>query len=138
MNFVRQLLRYGLLALLAAPAFAEGLTVTAVMSQAAAAVGTRGHANMIVSVVGLNNGNPVTTLVKTDFFVSDQMSLPGQTCGFSNEVATFANIGNGIYQFTLTLPDLGQCGWVKGTYLAGIQVSASAGHGLTVSKLVIE
>ena len=93
---------------------------------------------MIVSVVGLNNGNPVTTLVKTDFFVSDQMSLPGQTCGFSNEVVTFVNVGNGIYQFTLGLPDLGQCAWVKGTYLAGIQVSDNSGHGLTVSKLVIE
>jgi hypothetical protein len=136
---MKQLLRYGLLALLAAPAFAlDPLTVTAAMSQAAATVGTRGHANMIVSVVNQNNGNPITNLVRADFFVSDQMSLPGQTCGFSNQVASFVNVGNGIYQFTLGLPDLGQCGWVKGTYLAGIQVFTSSQHGLTVSKLVIE
>src|ERR1700687_5022020 len=111
MNFVKQLMRYGMLALLAAPAFAlDPLTVTAVMSQAAATVGTRGHANMIVSVVNQSNGNPITNLVKTNFFVSDQMSLPGQTCGFTNQVASFVNVGNGIYQFTLVLPDLGQCG----------------------------
>ena len=90
--------------------------VQAVAGRGAAAPGNNNNANILVVVTEVATGGAVTTLVQADFQVIDHFSLPGQSCGFSNNITGFNNVGTGAYQITVathsTTPPPGGCKWV--------------------------
>ena len=124
---VREILALGTLAVGLAAA-AGSAKVQAVMSQGTALSGTAsGQAYLLVQVNDPATGAPVTGLPQADFQVSDLMSLPAQVCGFSNQMESFVEAGNGAYEIKVGLPqNVPNCVWVKGVYLAGIQVTGTA------------
>jgi hypothetical protein len=107
---------------------AYALSVKAAASNGDALAGNNANANILVVVTNLATGAAITTLTKTDFTVIDHFALPGQLCGFSNNVTTFNNVGTGAYQLQVqthsTTPPPGGCKWVKGDYLGQVIVKA--------------
>src|SRR5262249_41891951 len=72
------------------------LSVQSQASQGFAAPGNLQPANFLV-VVTDDNGAPVTNLTHTDFIIVNHFTLPGQLCGFSNQIVAFNNTGTGAY-----------------------------------------
>ncbi|SPF49333.1 exported hypothetical protein [Candidatus Sulfopaludibacter sp. SbA4] len=125
-----------LLTVAAAAASAAGVVrVQAVMSQGTALAETgSGQAFLLVEVNDPATGAAVTGL---PLQVSDQMSLPGQACGFTNQIAGFAETGDGAYEIKIGLPEgVPNCAWIKGVYLAGVHVTGN-GEGRTIASLTI-
>jgi hypothetical protein len=60
-----------------------------------AAAGNSSPADVLVLVTDRVAGTAITDLAKTDFVVINHFSRPGQTCGFSNNIVTFNNVGTG-------------------------------------------
>src|SRR5262245_50672076 len=109
------------------------LTVQSQASQGFAAPGNLLPANFLV-VVTDENGAPVTNLIKSDFTIINHFALPGQICGFSNQIVTFNNTGTGAYHIQVRNPG---CVWVKGDYLAQVIVSQGARNGQTAVTLSV-
>ena len=114
----------------------NALTVQVEASQGFAAPGNSLPANFLV-VVTDGGGLPVTNLVQSDFFISNQFKLPGQTCGFSNNIVSFDNVLNGAYriQVDLVLPG---CTWVEGDYLAHVAVTDGIRRGQAPATLSVK
>jgi hypothetical protein len=114
----------------------HALTVQVEASQGFAAPGNSLPANFLV-VVTDRSGAPVTDLAQTDFSITNQFGLPGQTCGFSNNIVSFVNVLNGAYriQVDLVLPG---CTWVAGDYLAQVAVTAGIRRGQVPATLSVK
>ena len=111
----------------------SAVNVQAVAARGAAAAGNDSNANILVLVTDVSSGAAVTSLTQADFTVVDHFSLPGQTCGFSNNITSFNNVMTGAYQITVathsTKPPAGGCKWVAGDYLGQVIVKTSAVEG---------
>jgi len=118
---------------------AYALTVKAVASNGDALAGNNANANILVVVTNTASGAGITTLTKADFAVIDHFSLPGQLCGFSNNITGFNNVGTGAYQINVQThsvsPPPGGCKWVRGDYLGQVIVKAPGETGQTGFKL---
>jgi hypothetical protein len=114
----------------------NALSVQVETSQGFAAPGNSLPANFLVVVTDAR-GNPVTNLDQTDFFISNQFGLPGQTCGFSNNIVSFDNVLNGAYriQVDLVLPG---CTWVEGDYLAHVAITNGIRRGQAPATLSVK
>ena len=111
------------------------LNVQAQAAQGFAAPGNAAPANFLV-VVTDENGAAVTNLTQADFTVINHFGIPGQVCGFSNQIVTFNNVGTGAYHIQVALVNRG-CTWVKGDYLAQVIVANGVGHGQAAVKLSV-
>ena len=111
------------------------VTPNALNVQAHAAPGNSAPANFLV-VVTDENGAPVTNLEQADFTVINHFSIPGQVCGFSNNIVAFNNVGTGAYHIQVDLVNRG-CTWVKGDYLAQVMVADGARRGQTAVKFSV-
>jgi hypothetical protein len=114
-------------------------TSTALFVQAVAAQGfAKPHnnqpANFLVVVTDPETGLAVADLTQKQFTIINHFSIPGQLCGFSNQIVTFNNVGTGAYQIQVKPKG---CDWVGGTYLAQIMVAAKGRNGQTVAALAI-
>jgi len=96
------------------------LNVQAQAAQGFAAPGNMQPANFLVLVTDAITGAAVTDLAQSNFSVINHFSVPGATCGFSNNITSFNNVGTGAYQIQVA-PRL--CVWVQGDYLAQVIVS---------------
>ncbi len=127
---------------LCSPGRAEAATVQAVASNGAASPGNKANADILVLVTDTNTGAGITNLKQADFTVVDQFGLPGQPCGFSNNITSFNNVGTGAYQITVathsTKPPAGGCKWITGDYLGQIIVEAGSVKGQAVFLLSIK
>jgi hypothetical protein len=113
----------------------HALLVQVQASQGFAAPGNALAANFLV-VVSDRSGAPVTNLTQTDFTITNQFGLPGQTCGFSNNIVSFVNVLNGAYRIQIDLP-LPGCTWVEGDYLAYVRVVDGPRQGQAPATLAL-
>jgi hypothetical protein len=117
------------------------VTVQAVAAKGAAAPGNNNNVHILVVVTEPATGAGVVTLAQADFAVIDHFSLPGQACGFSNNITGFNNVGTGAYQILVathsTTPPPGGCKWVGGNYLGQVIVKTAAVTGQAVFVLSI-
>lgn len=108
----------------------SAVKVQAVAARGSAAAGNNSNANILVLVTDRTTGGGVTTLTQSNFTVIDHFSLPGQACGFSNNITSFNNVGTGAYQLTVathsTTPPAGGCKWVAGNYLGQVIVKSAS------------
>jgi hypothetical protein len=116
--------------------------VQARASRGAAAAGNNANANLLVVVTDENTGAGITNLTQSDFTVVDHFALPGQQCGFSNNITSFNNVMTGAYQLTVathsTTPPAGGCAWVSGYYLGQVVVKTTSGQGQGAFLLSLE
>jgi hypothetical protein len=112
--------------------------VQAEAAQGFAAPGNTQPANFLVVVTDHRTGAPVTNLSESNFAIINHFSIPGQLCGFSNQIAFFNNIGTGAYQIRVELPDILGCAWVQGDYLAQVIVNAVSKRGQATATLSIK
>jgi hypothetical protein len=121
---------------------AEAATVQAVAANGAASPGNNANADILVVVTDTNTGAGITNLKQADFTVIDQFGLPGQHCGFSNNITSFNNVGTGAYQISVanhsTKPPEGGCKWIAGDYLGQIIVGSATVKGQAVFLLSIK
>jgi len=87
------------------------LLVQAQAAQGRAAPGNSQPANFLVVVTDPDTGAGVTDLVEADFQIINHFLITGQTCGFSNNIVSFINVGTGAYQIRVGLTVPG-CTWV--------------------------
>lgn len=113
------------------------LLVQAQAAQGAAAPGNSLPANFLVLVTDPDTGAAVTDLAETNFTIINHFSIPGQTCGFSNNIVQFVNVGTGAYQIRVALVVPG-CTWVAGDYLAQVLVSSGTDAGQAAAKLSVQ
>ena len=106
------------------------VTVQAVAAKGAAAPGNNRNADILVLVTDATTGAGVPILTQAEFSVIDHFGIPGQACGFSNNITSFNNVGTGAYQITVathsTRPPSGGCKWVQGDYLGQVIVRSPA------------
>jgi hypothetical protein len=121
---------------------AEAATVQAVAASGAASAGNNANADILVLVTDTSTGAGITNLKQADFAVIDHFGLPGQLCGFSNNITSFNNVGTGAYQITVaghsTKPPAGGCKWIAGDYLGQIIVDAGTVKGQAAFLLSIK
>jgi hypothetical protein len=121
-----------------AQTLANALTVQVEASQGFAAPGNSLPANFLV-VVSDSSGAPVTSLDQSDFSISNQFKLPGQTCGFSNNIVSFVNVLNGAYRIQVDLVlALPGCTWVEGDYLTLVAVTDGVRRGQAPTTLSVK
>ena len=113
----------------------NALFVQAQAAQGFAAPGNSVPANFLV-VVTDEGGAPVTDLALPDFTVINHFIIPGQVCGFSNQIVTFNNVGTGAYQIQVDLAQR-HCAWVKGDYLAQVIVADGLRNGQAAVKMSV-
>lgn len=111
------------------------LLVQCVAGQGFAAPGNNAAADFLIVVTDPVTGGAVTTLIKKNFQIVNHFSIPGATCGFTNNISAFNNVLNGAYHIQVKPKG---CNWVKGDYLAQIMVSATGIQGQTVATLSIK
>lgn len=114
----------------------DALIVQVEASQGFASPGNSLPANFLVVVTDAS-GAPVTSLVQSDFIITNQFGLPGQTCGFSNNIVSFTNVLNGAYRIQVDLV-LKTCNWVEGDYLAHVTVTDGARRGQAPALLSVK
>ena len=102
------------------------VNVQAVAAKGAAHSGNNLNADMLVLVTDPHTGAGVTSLAQANFSIVDHFGVPGQTCGFSNNITSFHSVGTGAYQITVAThsanPPAGGCKWVAGDYLGQVMV----------------
>ena len=91
-------------------------------------------ADILVVATEPITGAAVTDLIESDFAIISHFSSPGQTCGFSNNITTFNNVGTGAYQLQV---ELRGCTWVSGDFLIQVIVSSNVRSGQAVAKFTI-
>lgn len=115
--------------------------VQSVAAKGSAAAGNNNNANILVLVTDPATGAGVPTLTQADFAVIDHFGIPGQVCGFSNNITSFNNVGTGAYQITVathsTTPPPGGCKCVGGDYLGQVMVKTAAVAGQVTFLLSI-
>ena len=104
----------------------SAVNVQAMAARGSAAPGNNANANILVLVTDPKTGAGVTTLTQGNFTVVDHFGIPGQSCGFSNNITSFNNVLTGAYQITVAThsanPPGGGCKWVAGDYLGQVMV----------------
>ncbi len=113
------------------------LQVQSQAAQGQAAPGNSQPANFLVVVTDPDTGAAVTDLVQADFGIINHFAVTGQTCGFSNNIVGFANVGTGAYQIRVGLVVPG-CTWVAGDYLAQVMVARGSEAGQAAVTLSVE
>jgi len=107
--------------------------------QGHAAPGNRNPANFLVVVTDCKTGYPITNLQQENFTIINHFSIPGQQCGFSNNITFFNNVGTGAYHITVGLPaKMPNCNWVRGDYLAQVMVTSGTMRGQGTATLSIK
>lgn len=106
-------------------------------AQGRADVGNSEPANFLVIVTDPDTGAAVTDLVEADFRIINHFLITGQTCGFSNNIVGFVNVGTGAYQIRVGLTVPG-CTWVAGDYLAQVIVARGSEAGQAAATLTVE
>jgi len=123
------------------PGASHALKVQAVAAQGSAAPGNNANAHILVVVADLKTGAGVTNLTQAAFTVVDHFGLPGQSCGFSNNITSFNNVKNGAYQLTVAThsvsPPPGGCKWVAGDYLGQVLVRTPKVQGQAAFRLAV-
>jgi hypothetical protein len=117
-----------------ADASSVAMFVQAKAAQGFAAPGKKDPANFLVIVTDPTTGEAITGLVKKNFTIINHFSIPGQICGFSNNIVTFNDVGTGAYQLQVAPKG---CTWVAGDYLAQVIVAAKGRNGQAPVKLSI-
>ena len=115
----------------------NGPVAVVVQAQAAAgsaAPGNSSPADILVLVTDRVTGSAITDLAKSRFAVINHFSHPGQTCGFSNNVVTFNNVGTGAYHLQVAPAS---CTWAAGDFLLQVIVSSGVRHGQAAAKLSV-
>ncbi|ERR1044071_8482607 len=112
----------------------SALFVQAQAGQGFAAPHNNQPANFLVVVTDPITGEAVTNLTQKNFTIIDHFSIPGQVCGFSNNISLFNNVGTGAYQIQVKPKG---CDWVGGDYLAQIIVAAKGRNGQATAKLSV-
>ena len=111
-------------------ATATAVKVQAVAAKGSAAPGNNSNANILVLVTDRTTGAGVTSLTQSSFTVIDHFGLPGEACGFSNNITSFNNVGTGAYQLTVALhsaaPPPGGCKWAAGNHLGQVIVKSAS------------
>jgi hypothetical protein len=118
-----------------APLSTTALLVQAEAGQGAAAPNNNQPANFLVVVTDPVTGAAVTNLTQKSFTIINHFSIPGQACGFSNNITAFNNVGTGAYH--LQVKPKG-CNWVSGDYLAQILVATKGSLGQATATLSIK
>ena len=140
-KIVLPVLLAAVMAFLASPAMAQSpLSVDAQAAQGFAAPGNNQAANILVVVTNPLTGAAVTNLVQSDFSIINHFAIPGQVCGFSNNIVSFHNIGTGAYQIQVRLSHINPqivCAWVQGDYLGQVIVASAQRLGQTAIKLSV-
>ncbi len=117
------------------------VNVQAVAGKGAAAPGNNNNADILVVVTNPKTGAGVATLVQKDFTVVEHFGVPGASCGFSNNITSFNNVGTGAYHLTVAThhvtPPPGGCHWVAGQYLGQIMVRTAKVQGQAAFLLLI-
>ncbi|HEX8500200.1 MAG TPA: hypothetical protein VF659_06365 [Pyrinomonadaceae bacterium] len=113
----------------------SALFVQAEAGQGFAAPHNNQPANLLVVVTDPVTGEAVTDLAQKNFTVVNHFSIPGQACGFSNNITAFNNVLNGAYQIQVKPKG---CDWVAGAYLAQIIVAAKGRSGQATATLLIK
>lgn len=113
----------------------SALLVQAEAGQGFAAPHNNQPANFLVVVTDPVTGEAVTDLAQKNFTIVNHFSIPGQTCGFSNNITAFNNVLNGAYHIQVKPKG---CNWVAGAYLAQIIVAAKARSGQATATLSIK
>lgn len=115
--------------------------VQAVAGKGSAAPGNNANADILVLVTNPKTGAGITSLAQADFTVVDHFGVPGQSCGFSNNITSFNNVGTGAYQITVAThsasPPPGGCKWVAGQYLGQVIVRTRRVQGQAAFLLLI-
>lgn len=96
------------------------LSVQCVAGQGFAAPGNREPADFLVVVKDWVTGAVVSDLVEGGIDIVSHFSLPGATCGFTNNITAFTNLLDGAYRIQVKPKG---CNWVQGDYLAQIKVA---------------
>ena len=99
-----------------------------------AAAGNASPADILVLVTDRVTGRPVTTLAQANFVVINHFSHSGQTCGFSNNIVTFSNVGTGAYHVQVAPAG---CNWAVGDFLLQVIVSSGARNGQAPAKFTV-
>jgi hypothetical protein len=108
-------------------------------AQGDAAPGNRAPANFLVVVTECQSGAPITNLGQSDFTVINHFQVPGQPCGFSNNIVTFNNVGTGAYHIQVGLStNIPDCTWVQGDHLAQVMVTSGSQKGQGTATLTIK
>ncbi|UCH92098.1 MAG: hypothetical protein JSV88_17605 [Candidatus Aminicenantes bacterium] len=117
----------------------NALFVQVEAAQGSAAPGNRAPANFLVVVTECQSGAPVTNLVQSNFDVINHFSVPGQKCGFTNNITAFKNVGTGAYRIQVELSgNIPDCTWVKGDSLTQVIVSSGVKKGQGTATLSIK
>jgi|SRR5215216_708210 len=117
-----------------APSTSVALLVQAEAGQGFAAPHNNQPANFLVVVTDPITGEAVTDLTQKNFTIINHFSIPGQTCGFSNNITLFNNVGTGAYHIQVKPKG---CDWVAGIYLAQVIVAAKGRNGQATASLWI-
>lgn len=112
------------------------LLVQAQAAQGRAEPGNSQPANFLIVVTDPETGAAITDLVEADFQIINHFLITGQTCGFSNNIVGFVNVGNGAYQIRVGLVVAG-CTWVAGDYLAQVLVARGSDAGQAAVTLTV-
>jgi hypothetical protein len=115
----------------------DALLVQAKAAQGSAAPGNSEPADFLVIVTNHLSGVPITDLDQSNFAIVNHFSIPGQACGFSNNITLFSNVGTGAYAIQVRLVEPG-CTWVRGDNLAQVIVTAGSRRGQAVATLSIK
>jgi hypothetical protein len=113
----------------------SALFVQAEVSQGYAARDNNLPARFLVVVTDSVSGEAVTNLTQNNFRIVNHFALPGQTCGFGDNITSFVNVGTGAYRIFSRNKG---CNWVSGDYLAQIIVAANARNGQATVTLSIK
>jgi len=107
--------------------------------QGAAAPGNTQPANFLAVVTESQTGAAVTGLSQSNFTIINHFSIPGQKCGFSNNITMFNNVGTGAYHIQVGLQtDIPGCEWVQGKYLSQVMVKSDKKQGQGTATLSIK
>jgi hypothetical protein len=118
----------------------SALNVDAQAARGFAAPSNNQAANFLIVVTNPLTGAAVTNLAQTDFEIINHFGIPGQVCGFSNNIVFFHNVGTGAYHIQVKLHHTNPsvvCAWVRGDYLAQVSVSSAQRLGQATVKLSI-
>ncbi len=144
--FTKTAIRTGVLAallvavgmtMMAAPAGSATRTALNVEVQAAAGYAepdNNAPADLLVLVTNPVTGAAVTNLKDLNFVVIQHFTRPGMSCGFSNNVVAFNNVGTGAYHLQVAPKS---CMWAAGEYLLQVMVSSGARRGQAAATLSV-
>jgi hypothetical protein len=114
---------------------ATALLVQAQAAGGSAATGNSAPADILVLVTDPVTGAATIGLPQSSFVVINHFSHPGQTCGFSNNIVAFNDVGTGAYH--VQVAPVG-CTWAPGDFLIQVIVASGARKGQAAAKLTIE